>query len=148
MHAIVQYSPMSTGGWLTVEVKGSLSLDCARCLEKLTGDYRIALKLLVEKRTAQGVEWVEADEQGVDEYLLQIGPDVTEVSLEHPIAEQIILNYNLNPLPTLDDVNKCLQCGRDASAFYPGAKKADKMDPRWAKLSSLQKNSRPENEGQ
>lgn len=65
-----------------------------------------------------------------------MGPDVTDVPLEHLIAEQIILNYNLNPLPSLDEKNRCLQCGR--TAFIPGPEvRKDRVDPRWEKLQGL-----------
>jgi uncharacterized metal-binding protein YceD (DUF177 family) len=53
------------------------------------------------------------------------------------IAEQIILNYNMNPLPSLDEKDRCIQCGRQA--FQAEAVRKDKVDPRWEKLQKLKK---------
>lgn len=117
-------------------VRGTISLDCGRCLEKLTGAFEVKIRLLVEKKESQGLEWVEDEGIGVDEYLAKVGPDVLDIPLEHLVAEQIILNYNLNPLPTLDDKDKCIQCGRQAFRADPPTRK-DRVDPRWEKLKEL-----------
>lgn len=119
-------------------VRGSITLDCGRCLDKLTGAFEVKLTLLMEPKEEQGLEWVEDEDQGVEEYLVRAGPDVTDIPLEHPIAEQIILNYNLHPLPTLDDKNRCVQCGRTAFKAEPQARK-DRVDPRWEKLQGLKR---------
>ena len=113
-----------------------ISLDCGRCLDKLTGEFAVKLRLLIEKKDSQGLEWVEDEGLGTDEYLARVGPDVLDIPLEHLIAEQILLNYNLNPLPTLDDKDKCIQCGRQAFRAEPPARK-DRVDPRWEKLQKL-----------
>ncbi len=126
--------------WLDVKVQGTISLDCGRCLEKLTGAFRVALKVSLEKKTTVGLEWIEGDGQSVDEYGAKMGPDVTEVPLEHLIVEQILLNYNPYPLPTIGEDSKCIQCSR---VFLPPAASASdkKMDPRWEKLMSLKKHA-------
>lgn len=106
-------------------------------MDKLTGAFQVKLRILVEKREEQGLEWEESDALGIEEYLVKIGPDVQEIPLEHLIAEQIILNYNLNPLPSLDEKDRCIQCGRQA--FQAEAVKKDRVDPRWEKLQTLKK---------
>ncbi len=120
-------------------VRGTISLDCGRCLDKLTGEYRVKLRLLVEKKEDQGLEWDENNDLGIEEYLVKIGPDIQEIPLEHLIAEQIILNYNLNPLPTLDEKDKCIQCGRQKFQAEAVRKDKNKIDPRWEKLQALKK---------
>lgn len=130
--------PTLTATLADMVVRGTISLDCGRCLEKLTGAFEIKLRLLIEKKDEQGLEWVEDEGLGVDEYLARIGPDVLDIPLEHLIAEQIILNYNLNPLPTLDDKDKCIQCGRQAFRAEAPVKK-DRVDPRWEKLQDLKR---------
>lgn len=120
-------------------VRGSISLDCGRCLEKLTGAFEVRVRLLIEQKDEQGLEWIEDEDQGIEEYLVRLGPDVTDIPLEHPIAEQIILNYNLNPLPSLDEKNRCVQCGRSNFTAEPQARKKDRVDPRWEKLQGLRK---------
>jgi uncharacterized protein len=118
-------------------IRGSITLDCGRCLDKLTGAFQVKVRILIEKKEKQGLEWDENDDLGIEEYLVRIGPDVQEIPLEHMIAEQIILNYNLNPLPSLDEKDRCIQCGRQA--FQAEAARKDKMDPRWEKLQQLKK---------
>ena len=132
---------------MDVAVRGSITLDCGRCLDKLTGVYAVKLRLLVEKKDDQGLEWDEEEGLGVDEYLVRIGPDIQEIPLEHLIAEQIILNYNLNPLPSLDEKDRCVQCGRQAFLAEATRRDKDKVDPRWEKLQALKKPKPDEPEG-
>jgi uncharacterized protein len=127
-----------TSHWLDMKVRGSISLDCGRCLDKLTGAFEVRVRLLLEQKDEQGLEWIDDEDQGVEEYLVRVGPDVTDVPLEHPIAEQILLNYNLHPMPSLDEKKRCLQCGRTAFSPEPQVRK-DRVDPRWEKLQTLKK---------
>lgn len=129
--------PTLTHHLVDMTVRGSITLDCGRCLDKLTGAFQVKVRILIEKKDEQGLEWDENDDLGIEEYLVRIGPDVQEIPLEHMIAEQIILNYNLNPLPSLDEKDKCIQCGRQA--FQAEAVRKDRVDPRWEKLQKLKK---------
>lgn len=136
LKARVRTVPTLTATLADMVVRGTISLDCGRCLEKLTGAFEVKLRLLIEKREEQGLEWVEDEGLAVDEYLAKVGPDVLDIPLEHLIAEQILLNYNLNPLPTLDEKDKCIQCGRQAFRAEAAPRK-DRVDPRWEKLQQL-----------
>ncbi|MDQ3000357.1 MAG: YceD family protein [Fibrobacterota bacterium] len=127
-------------------VKGSITLDCGRCLDKLTGAFMVKLRLLVEKKDSQGLEWEEDEGVGIDEYMVKVGPDILDIPLEHLIAEQIILNYNLNPLPSLDEKDRCIQCNRQA--FQAEAVRKDRVDPRWEKLQALKKPEQDKPKGQ
>ena len=84
------------------EARGSLSLDCGRCLEKIDQPFAVRFNLLAEKREDAGLEWAEELDAGAEDYPLRLGPDVTEIPLDHVVAEQVLLNYNLHPLPELD----------------------------------------------
>lgn len=137
LSASVKSVPTLTHQLVDMVVRGSITLDCGRCLDKLTGAFQVKVRILIEKKEKQGLEWDENDDLGIEEYLVRIGPDVQEIPLEHMIAEQIILNYNLNPLPSLDEKDRCIQCGRQA--FQAEAARKDKMDPRWEKLQQLKK---------
>ncbi len=129
--------------FVELAIRGSITLDCGRCLDKLTGVFEVRPKLLVEKKDEKGLEWVEHDGQGVDDYLVRAGLDVDDIPLEHLIAEQIMLNYNLSPLPTLDDTGRCMQCGR--TSFLPGSPaKGNRVDPRWDKLRGLGLSNAPD----
>jgi uncharacterized metal-binding protein YceD (DUF177 family) len=137
--AKVKSVPTLTHLMMDLAVRGSITLDCGRCLDKLTGTFAVKLKLLVEKKDAQGLEWEEDEGLAIEEYLVKIGPDIQEIPLEHLIAEQIILNYNLNPLPSLDEKDRCIQCNRQAYVAEAARRDKDKVDPRWEKLQALKK---------
>ena len=118
------------------EVRGILSLDCGRCLDKLDQPFRTEFNLLIGKRREKGLDWLEDEEQGVEDYQVKLGPDILDIPLDHIIAEQVILNYNLHPLPDLDAQNNCVKCGRPAPVIQE-TKKTDRVDPRWATLKTL-----------
>jgi uncharacterized metal-binding protein YceD (DUF177 family) len=146
--AKVKCVPTLTHLMMDLAVRGSITLDCGRCLDKLTGTFAVKLRLLVEKKDAQGLEWEEDEGLAIEEYLVKIGPDVQEIPLEHLIAEQIILNYNLNPLPSLDEKDRCIQCNRQAFQAEAVRRDKDKVDPRWEKLQALKKPEQDKPEGQ
>ena len=137
LSARVKAVPTLTHLMMDVAVRGSITLDCGRCLDKLTGAFAVKLKLLVERKDSQGLEWEEDEGMAIEEYLVRIGPDIQEIPLEHLIAEQILLNYNMHPLPSLDEKDRCTQCSRQA--FQAEAVRKDKVDPRWEKLQTLKK---------
>jgi uncharacterized metal-binding protein YceD (DUF177 family) len=137
--AKVKFVPTLTHQLMDLSVRGSITLDCGRCLDKLTGVFVVKLRLLVEKKDSQGLEWQEDEGLGVEEYMVKIGPDIQDIPLEHLIAEQIILNYNLNPLPSLDEKDRCIQCNRQAYTAEAVRRDKEKVDPRWEKLQALKK---------
>ena len=135
-------TPMSDGIYLVRGVaRGTLSPECGRCLDKLEETFKTKFNLLINKRKEKGLEWLEDDEQGVEDYQVRVGPDVFDIPLDHIIAEQVILNYNLHPLPDLDARNNCVKCGRSA-VMAEEKKTADRVDPRWATLEALKKVSK------
>jgi uncharacterized metal-binding protein YceD (DUF177 family) len=99
--------------------------------------FSVNFDLLVERKSTTGLEWMEDEDQGVEDYQAHVGPDVTEIPLDSIIVEQVLLNYNLHPLPDLDAAGRCVQCGRPAPTV-PEPKKAEGVDPRWAKLQEIQ----------
>lgn len=118
------------------EVSGTLAAECGRCLEPFDQPFSVNFELLMDRKDKAGLEWIEDDDQGVEDYQAHLGPDVTEIPLESIIAEQVLLNYNLHPLPDLDAAGRCVQCGRPAPSV-PEPKKAEGVDPRWAKLQAM-----------
>lgn len=135
LHGKARCYPTLTSLLVKVELGGKLRLDCGRCLEKITEEFAVTAKLLVEKSDRTGIEWLDEEEQGVEEYSLTIGPDVVEIPLLRVFTEQILLNYNPHPLPALDLDNKCTLCGRLSQAGDED--KSHRIDPRWAKLRGL-----------
>jgi uncharacterized protein len=119
------------------ETAGVLAGECGRCLEPVRLPFSIKFNLLLDRQDRVGVSWVEDDNQGVEDYQANLGPDVTEIPLGAIIVEQVLLNYNLHPLPDLDAAGCCVLCGRPAPSA-PAPKKAEGVDPRWAKLQGIQ----------
>lgn len=119
------------------EASGVLAAECGRCLEPIDLPFSVKFNILVDHKDRAGLVWAEDDDQGVEDYQAHVGPDVTEIPLAAIIAEQVLLNYNLHPLPELDAAGRCVQCGRPAPAV-PQPKKAEGVDPRWAKLRDIQ----------
>lgn len=119
------------------EATGALAGECGRCLEPVRLPFSIEFNLLLDRQDRVGITWVEDDDQGVEDYQANLGPDVTEIPLGAIIAEQVLLNYNLHPLPDLDAAGRCVLCGRPAPSV-PQPKKAEGVDPRWAKLQGIQ----------
>lgn len=141
IQAHMDVSPLSGDTYLIRgEASGKLGVDCGRCLDKLDQSFKTQFNLIIAKRKEKGLEWVEEEEGGVEDYELRVGPDVLDISIDHIIAEQVILNYNLHPLPDLDAQNRCVQCGRSAVTAEQ-TKEADHLDPRWAKLEALKQAS-------
>ena len=137
VHAHVDVTPLAEEIYLARgEVRGILSLDCGRCLDKLDQPFETQFNLLIGKRKEKGLDWLEDEDQGIEDYQVKLGPDVFDIPLDHIIAEQVILNYNLHPLPDLDAQNNCVKCGRPAPVIKE-KKKTDRVDPRWAMLKAL-----------
>lgn len=120
--------------------RGTLNVECARCLEPVKQGFEVNFNLLMERKDATGLDWIEDEDQGVEDYQVRVGPDVTEIPLNSMIAEQVILNYNSQPLPELDAAGRCVQCGRQPPTA-PEPEKAATPDPRWEKLASLKNGS-------
>ena len=118
------------------ETEGKLNVECGRCLEPFLQPFELKFNLLLDSKPSTGIEWVDDEDQGVEDYQAKLGPDVTEVPLNAIIAEQVVLNYNLHPLPDVDEAGRCVQCGRPAVSA-PTPKKEVGVDPRWAKLGNL-----------
>jgi uncharacterized protein len=118
------------------KAEGMLAVECGRCLEPFKQPFSLKFNLLMDRKDSTGLEWADDEDQGVEDYQVHLGPDVTEVPLDSMIAEQVVLNYNLHPLPDLDEAGRCVQCGRPAPTVEE-PKKAEGVDPRWAKLGNL-----------
>lgn len=119
------------------DASGGLAAECGRCLEPVRLPFSVSFNLLLDRQDRVGITWTEDDDQGVEDYQAHLGPDVTEIPLDEIIAEQVLLNYNLHPLPDVDAAGCCVLCGRPAPSV-PEPKKTEGVDPRWAKLQDIQ----------
>jgi uncharacterized metal-binding protein YceD (DUF177 family) len=137
MRADLDVIPLAGDSYLVQgKAEGLLDVECGRCLEPFKQPFSLKFNLLMDRKDSTGLEWVEDEDQGVEDYQVRLGPDVTEVPLDAMIAEQVLLNYNLHPLPDLDEAGRCTQCGRPAFSVEE-PKKTEGVDPRWAKLENL-----------
>ncbi len=134
-----QVIPSSTNILFQLVVEGRLDRECGRCLDRLDDPFRIKANLLVEKGSGSGIEWDEEQQLGIEDYLVRVPSDVDELSLEHLVAEQVILNYEPHPLPAQDPQGNCIVCGRSSIQAADAADSAasNGSDPRWDKLKSL-----------
>ena len=125
------------GGFLAKgDVAGQIRPECGRCNEKLEQSLKLHFNLLASVRNEYGFEWQDDENQGIEDYQIVLGPDVEEISLDSIIVEQLLLNYNLHPLPELDSANRCKECGL-SSWGAEKTKKVERIDPRWSGLNAL-----------
>lgn len=111
------------GVLVTGSVRGSLALECARCLKGFQGSADVQV---CELFAAPG------HEVGDDAY------QVTglEIDLEPMLREALTLELPLRPLCRDDCKGLCAHCGRDLNDG-PCACTDDEIDPRWAGLTVL-----------
>ena len=102
--------------------------ECARCLTPVTGDVEIDLTELFAYPDSETEATTDADEVGhvVDD----------SVDLEQPIVDAVGLALPFSPLCGPDCQGLCPDCGIPMATAEPGHRH-EKIDPRWAKLSSM-----------
>src|SRR6185369_17852716 len=123
---------VSEGVLVSGTVSAPTSGECARCLNPITGDVQIDLTELFAYPDSATDETTESDEIG------RVGasgePDT--VDLEQPIIDAIGLALPFSPLCGPDCAGLCPHCGIPMATAEPGHGH-EKIDPRWAKLSSM-----------
>ena len=102
--------------------------ECARCLTPITGDVEIDLTELFAYPDSATEATTDSDEVGhvVD----------NSVDLEQPIVDAVGLALPFSPLCGPDCQGLCPDCGIPMATAEPGHRH-EKIDPRWAKLSSI-----------
>ncbi len=103
--------------------------ECARCLTSISGHVEIDLTELFAYPDSATEATTEADEVGhvVDH----------TIDLEQPIVDAVGLALPFSPLCGPDCEGLCPQCGIPMATAEPGHRH-EQIDPRWAKLASLQ----------
>jgi uncharacterized protein len=119
---------VSEGALITGTVSAPTTGECARCLTPVTGHVEIDLTELFAYADSATEATIDADEVGhvVDE----------SVDLEQPIVDAVGLALPFSPLCGPDCQGLCPDCGIPMATAEPGHRH-EKIDPRWAKLSSL-----------
>jgi DUF177 domain-containing protein len=123
---------VSEGALVTGTVSAPTTGECARCLAPVTGHVDIDLTELYAYPDSTTEATTEADEVG------HVGasgqPDT--VDLEQPIVDAVGLALPFSPLCGPDCQGLCPDCGIPMATAEPGHAH-EKIDPRWAKLSSM-----------
>lgn len=119
---------VSEGALVTGTVSAPTTGECARCLTPITGDVEIDLTELFAYPDSATEATTDADEVGhvVD----------NSVNLEQPIVDAVGLALPFSPLCGPDCQGLCPDCGVPMATAEPGHRH-EKIDPRWAKLSSM-----------
>jgi uncharacterized protein len=122
---------VSEGALVTGTVSAPTTGECARCLTPVPGHVKIDLTELFAYPDSTTEATTEADEVGhvVD----------NTIDLEQPIVDAVGLALPFSPLCRPDCQGLCPDCGIAMATAEPGHRH-EKIDPRWAKLTSMLEN--------
>ena len=117
------------------DAKGSVQLTCSRCAEPYAQEFAEPIELLLEpalRATAEipgGIE-LDPDEPGLGRYSSE------EIDFTPVLAEQLALNWPMQPLCKEDCVGLCPVCGTNRNLSRCGCEQEDPTRPlsRLAKL--------------
>lgn len=128
----LQLQSVSEGVLVSGTVAAPTVGECARCLTAISGDVEIDLTELYAYPDSTTDETTDADE------VSRVGSSgqADTVDLEQPIIDAVGLALPFSPLCRPDCPGLCPDCGVALAAAEPGHHH-DKIDPRWAKLSTL-----------
>jgi uncharacterized protein len=119
---------VSEGALVTGTMSAPTTGECARCLTPITGHVEIDLTELFAYPDSATEATSDADE---------VGHVVNDsVDLEQPIVDAVGLALPFSPLCGPDCQGLCADCGIPMATAEPGHRH-EKIDPRWAKLSSM-----------
>ncbi|MFY1621254.1 YceD family protein [Micromonospora sp. WMMD736] len=119
---------VSEGVLVTGSVSAPTAGECARCLTPVTDAVTIELTELFAYPASATDETADADE------VSRVVNDT--IDLEQPIVDAVGLALPFAPLCRPDCSGLCPDCGVALATAEPGHHH-DKIDPRWAKLSSM-----------
>src|SRR3954467_7219554 len=119
---------VSEGALVTGTMSAPTTGECARCLTPVTGHVEIDLTELFASPDRATAPTTDDDEVG------HVINDT--VDLEQPIIDAVGLALPFSPLCGPDCQGLCPDCGIPMATAEPGHGH-EKIDPRWAKLSSM-----------
>jgi len=119
---------VSEGVLVTGTVYGPTVGECTRCLSPLSGDIEIGLTELFAYPDSATESTTAEDEVG---HVLD-----DTVDIEQAVVDAVGLALPFAPLCSEDCPGLCPDCGVALATAEPGHHH-DKIDPRWAKLTSM-----------
>lgn len=131
----LRFESVSEGVLVTGTVSAPTAGECVRCLTPISGEVAVHLTELFAYPDSTTEATTEEDEVGhvVDEM----------VDLEQPLIDAVALELPLSPLCTEDCPGLCAECGVPLAEAEPGHHH-EQIDPRWAKLSGMFSDQKPE----
>jgi uncharacterized protein len=120
------------GGYMRLDAEAELEYSgvCARCLEPVSGTYRMPFERTV---VTEGTLTEEQEEDNVDEYvILHNGM----LDIEEPVREALILSFPMRLLCDEECPGLCPKCGKPLREGACGCTQKE-IDPRWAVLATL-----------
>ena len=117
--------------------------ECGRCLDPLEFDISEDFQELYEYEKDRRQKSKAKPDEDEDEIEVR-QMDGSEIDLDGPIRDAIILNLPLNPLCSPDCKGLCPDCG-EKIANLPEGHSHEKVDARWAALGDLKERLSEEN---
>ncbi len=131
LHIAVHFVKQQNLHALSLQMKGTISVECDRCLDVFALPIEMNQELIVK---VGGKD----DELADAENVIIIAPDETEIGLSPLIYEMIMLSI---PLKKVHPNEK--DCNSDMISYLKqpkSKKKEEKTDPRWDSLKDMFKN--------
>jgi uncharacterized protein len=119
---------VSEGVYVTGRIRGSLTGECARCLDAITDTFDVPLAELYAYADSTTEETTDSDEVG------RMRGDL--IDLEPAVRDAVVLMLPTNPVCRADCPGLCPDCGARL-ADLPAEHSHEVVDPRWAALGKL-----------
>ena len=131
----LRFESVSEGVLVTGTVSAPTVGECARCLTATAGEVQVYLTELFAYPDSATEATTEEDEVGhvVD----------ATINLEQPLIDAVGLELPLSPVCRDDCPGLCSVCGVSLAEAQPGHHH-EQIDPRWAKLSGMFSDQKPE----
>lgn len=113
---------------LSAEVTGEMGVLCARCRKPLTVPVNFKISEVIMQENGEEIN---------DEVLIISGE---EIDINDVILTNFLMNVGGKYLCSEDCKGLCTKCGADLNLGECGCDNDD-IDPRWAKLAEIMKNS-------
>ena len=119
--------------FLTGNIKGTLHVQCSRCLADFDLEPELDLHLVLTRQASAPQEEHEMQQAEGDEILIE-GP---EIDLGKIIVQELLLSVPMKPLCSQECPGLCPVCGRLKGSDECTCSSEDRVDPRWEALAKF-----------